>query len=100
IAVNFVTASILVVEGIWLFAILVSRRIEYRDRVKAVVVTLLAMLAGIAILSPTLYVLFTVGREVLAAGKMDWLESPPWWEPAAFFNKATGSVAFRILFAL
>jgi 4-amino-4-deoxy-L-arabinose transferase-like glycosyltransferase len=100
IAVNLVTLSMLVAEGIWLIAILLSLRIEYRDRVKSVVITGLAMLAGVAILSPTFYVLVSVGHEVLAAGKMDWLVSPRWWEPAAFFNKATGSVAFPLLFAL
>jgi 4-amino-4-deoxy-L-arabinose transferase-like glycosyltransferase len=100
LAVNFVTTSLLAVEGIWLFAILVSRRIDYRDLVKSVVTTAVAILVGIVILSPTFYALVRVGHEVVAAGKMDWLESPPWWEPAAFFNKATGSVAFPIFFAL
>jgi mannosyltransferase len=100
LAVNFVTASLLVVEGIWLFTILVSPRIDYPDRVKSVVIAGLAIVVGVAILSPTFYALVRVGHEVLAAGKMDWLESPPWWEPAAFFNKATGSVAFPVSFAL
>ena len=47
-----------------------------------------------------MYLSLTVGREAVSAGKFDWLVAPPWWEPAAFFNKATGSVAFPVLFAL
>jgi 4-amino-4-deoxy-L-arabinose transferase-like glycosyltransferase len=100
IAVNFVTTSMLAVEGIWLLIILVSRKLEYRNRVRTIVITGLAILGGIVILAPALYVAFRVGREVVASGKMEWLTGPPWWEPFAFFNKATGSVAFPILFAL
>ncbi len=100
LAVNLVTSSLLVVEGIWLMVILVGSGIDYRNRMRAVVITGVAMVAGVVILSPTFYALAKVGREVLATGKMDWLEAPPWWEPAAFFNKATGSVAFPIMFAL
>jgi 4-amino-4-deoxy-L-arabinose transferase-like glycosyltransferase len=100
IAVNLVTISMLAVEGIWLFAILFSPRIDYPDRVKSVIKTELAIIAGIAILSPALYVLLTVGREAMEAGKVDWLVRPPWWEPLSFFNKATGSVAFPVVFAL
>jgi hypothetical protein len=90
----------LAVEGIWLLTILVNRKIEYRDRVRTIVIAGLAMLAGIVILAPALYVAYRVGREVLASGKMEWLTGPPWWEPFAFFNKATGSVAFPVLLAL
>ena len=100
IAVNLVTLSLLAVEGIWLSAILVSPRIDYRDRVKSVFTSGVAMVAGLVILSPALYVLLTVGREAMAAGKVNWLVRPPWWEPLAFFNKATGSVAFPVMFAL
>ncbi len=100
IAVNMITFSMVAVEGIWLFAILARPQIDYQDRIRSVVTTGIAILAGIAILSPTFFVLVQVGREVLAAGKMDWLTGPPWWEPAAFFNKATGSIAFPVLFAL
>ncbi len=90
----------LVVEGIWLFMILVGPTIDYRNRFRPVCLAAIAMLAGIAILAPALYVLLTIGREAIGAGKFDWLVRPPWWEPLAFFNKATGSVAFPVLFAL
>ncbi|HLI80697.1 MAG TPA: hypothetical protein VKV03_11990 [Candidatus Binataceae bacterium] len=100
LATNFVTTSLLAVEGVWLLVILVSPRIDYSNRIKAIVITGIALLAGVAILSPTFYALVAVGHKVLASGKMNWLEAPPWWEPAAFFNKATGSVAFPILFLL
>lgn len=100
LATNFVTTSLLAVEGIWLSVILVTSRIDYSNKIKAIAITGAAVLAGVAILSPTFYALVTVGHKVLASGKMDWLEAPPWWEPAAFFNKAAGSVAFPILFML
>ena len=100
IAVNLVTLSVLAVEGIWLIAILVSPRMVYRNRVQLVLTIGAAILAGLAILAPALYVLLTVGREAMSAGKVDWLVRPPWWEPFSFFNKATGSIAFPIVFAL
>ena len=100
VAVNMVTTSMLAVEGIWLMMILLDRRIDYRNRTKSVVIVGLAITAGIAILAPALYVPFLIGREVVASGKMEWLVRPPWWEPAAFFNKAVGSVGFPVLFAL
>ena len=99
VAINPVTLLVLVVEGIWLFAILLSPRICYRDRVRSVFIAGAAMLAGVVLLAPALYVPLTAGREAVSAGKFDWLVIPPWWEPAAFFNKATGSVAFPVLFA-
>jgi len=99
LATNFVTTSVLAVEAIWLFLILVIPRIEYPNRVPAIFACGVAILAGIVLLSPTFYTLISVGHAVVASGKMDWLEAPPWWEPAAFFNKATGSVGFPILFA-
>jgi hypothetical protein len=77
-----------------------NRGIHYSNRVRAIVITSLALLTGIAIISPALYVPLTVGREAITAGKFDWLVKPSWWEPAAFFNKATGSVAFPVMFAL
>ena len=100
IAVNPVTLLMLVVEGIWLIAILVSARIDYRNRVKTVFISGVAILAGLAVLSPALYGPLSAGRAAVSAGKFDWLVKPPWWEPAAFFNKATGSIAFPVLFAL
>jgi len=100
IAINPVTLLTLVVEGIWLIAIISSPRIEYRNRVKTVLIAGAAILGGLAILSPALYVPLTVGRAAISSGKFDWLVPPPWWKPAAFFNKATGSVAFPVLFAL
>jgi hypothetical protein len=100
VAINPVTLLVLVVEGIWLFAILVSPRIHYRDRIRSVFLAGTAILAGLVILAPALYGPLAAGREAVSAGKFDWLVTPPWWEPAAFFNKATGSVAFLFLFAL
>jgi mannosyltransferase len=100
IAINLVTLSVLAVEGIWLLMVLASRRIDYPNRVKSVVASGVAIVAGLAILSPALYVLIIFGSEAMAAGKVDWLVRPPWWEPLSFFNKATGSVAFPIMFAL
>lgn len=100
IAVNLVTLSTLAVEGVWLAAILASPRIDYPDRLRSVFTTAAAILAGLVILSPALYVLLTVGREAMEAGKVNWLVRPPWWEPLSFFNKATGSVAFPVMFAL
>ena len=100
VAVNLVTISMLVVEGIWLLMIFVGLTIDYRSRLRAVFLAALAMLCGIAILTPALYALLTVGREAMAAGKVNWLVQPPWWEPLAFFNKATGSVAFPVMFAI
>lgn len=100
IAVNLVTLSVLAVEGMWLIAILGYHRIEYRNRAAAVVKTGIAIVAGIVILSPGLYLLLTVGREAMKQGAVDWLVRPPWWEPIAFFNKATGSVAFPVMLVL
>ena len=100
IAINPVALAMLVVDGIWLFAVLVDSGIDYRDRVKTVLIAGLALVAGLAILAPFLYGPLTAGGAAVAAGKFDWLVKPPWWEPVAFFNKATGSVAFPILFAL
>jgi len=99
VAVNMVTTSMLAVEGIWLVRILTNPQIDYRDRTRAVVIAGISILAGIVILSPALYVPFLIGREVVASGRMNWLVAPAWWEPAAFFNKGTGSVAFPVLFA-
>ncbi|HVN28115.1 MAG TPA: glycosyltransferase family 39 protein, partial [Candidatus Binataceae bacterium] len=100
VAVNMVTTSMLAVEGIWLMMILLDGQIDYRDRTRAVVISGLAIVAGVAILAPILYVPFLIGREVVASGKMEWLTAPAWWEPFAFFNKAVGSVAFPILLGL
>src|SRR5580704_5561105 len=60
LAVNFVTASLIAVEGIWLLAILVSQRIDYTERAKSVVIAGLAIVAGVAILSPTFLALASV----------------------------------------
>jgi hypothetical protein len=100
IAVNLVTLSLLVVEGFWLLTILGNSQIDYPTRMKSVFTTGAAILAGLVILSPALYVLLTVGREAMEAGKVNWLVRPPWWEPLSFFNKATGSIAFPVMFAL
>jgi mannosyltransferase len=100
IAINPVTLAMLVVEGIWLIAVLVSSRIDYRDRVRTVLIAGMAISAGLAVLAPLLYGAFTAGGAAVSSGKFDWLVKPPWWEPVAFFNKATGSGAFPILFAL
>lgn len=100
VAINPVTLLVLVVEGIWLFAILVRPRIYYRHRIRSVFICGAAIFAGLVILAPALYVSLTAGREAVSAGKFDWLMAPPWWEPAAFFNKASGSVTFPVLFAL
>jgi hypothetical protein len=100
VAVNMVTTSMLAVEGIWLMLIMFDSRIDYRNRIKSVVTAGIAIVAGIAILTPTLYVPFVIGRQLVASGKMEWLVLPAWWEPAAFFNKAVGSVGFPVLFAL
>jgi uncharacterized membrane protein len=100
LATNFVSTSMLAVEAIWLFIVLVSPRIEYRNRIRAIVTVGVAIVIGVAILSPTFSGLATVGGRIIEAGEMDWLKIKPWWEPIAFFNKATGSVAFPVLFAL
>ncbi len=100
VAINPVTLLVLVVEGTWLFAILVSPRIDYRDGATSVFIAGAAIFAGLVILAPALYVPLAAGRAAVSAGKFDWLGTPQWWEPAAFFNKATGSVAFPPLFAL
>jgi 4-amino-4-deoxy-L-arabinose transferase-like glycosyltransferase len=100
IAVNPVTLAMLAVEGIWLLVILVSSRIDCRNRVVTVLTSGAVILAGLAVLLPALYAPLTAGRAAFAAGKFDWLIEPQWWEPVAFFNKATGSVGFPLLVAL
>jgi uncharacterized membrane protein len=100
VAVNMVTTSMLAVEGIWLMLILLQRQLDYHNRMKMVLTVGIAIVAGIAILAPTLYVPFLIGRKLVASGKMEWLVLPTWWEPAAFFNKAVGTVGFPVLFAL
>jgi mannosyltransferase len=100
IAINPVTLAMLAIEGIWLFAVLVNSRSGYHDRVRTVLIAGVAIVAGLAILAPLLYGPLTAGGAAVSSGKFDWLVKPPWWEPEAFFNKATGSVAFPILFAL
>jgi mannosyltransferase len=100
IAINPVTLLILFIESIWLGAMLVSRRIVYSNRSRTVLMAAMAILAGMAILAPALYAPITAGHAAISAGKFDWLIKPAWWEPLAFFNKATGSVAFPVLFAL
>ncbi len=100
IAINPITLLMLLIESIWLAAILVSQRIVYGNRLRTVLLATAAILAGMAILAPALYAPIAAGHEAMSAGKFDWLVKPPWWEPIAFFNKATGSVTFPVLFAL
>jgi 4-amino-4-deoxy-L-arabinose transferase-like glycosyltransferase len=98
LAVNLITAGLIATEGLWLVTILAtSYSSDYRGRLKAVLTTGLAMAAGAAVLAPALYEPFRIGRHMLASGQMDWLTRPHWWEPFAFFNKASGSVAFPVL---
>jgi mannosyltransferase len=101
IAVNLVTAVMLVTEGIWLIICFFHRGpSDYLSRSWAIIVTGFAMAMGLAILSPALYVVLRVGLEAMAVGKVDWLVRPPWWAPVSLFNKATGSVAFPVMAAL
>lgn len=95
VATSLVSAPMLATEGLWLVVILASRA-----RMKSAVAAGLAIAAGVAILTPALYVLIRHGAQAVREGKVNWLVMPPWWEPAAFFNKATGSVAFPVMAAL
>jgi mannosyltransferase len=98
LAVNLITAGLIATEGLWLVIILAtSYSTDYRGRIKVVLATGLAIAAGAAILAPALYQPVVIGRQVLASGQMDWLTAPNWWEPFAFFNKASGSVPFPVL---
>ncbi len=40
------------------------------------------------------------GASAFAHGATSWIERPPWWEPAAMFNKATGTFAFPVMIVL
>ncbi|HXN85856.1 MAG TPA: glycosyltransferase family 39 protein [Candidatus Binataceae bacterium] len=101
LAVNLITAGLIATEGLWLVVILAtSYSTDYRSALKVILTTGLAMAGGAAVLVPALYVPFLIGRHMLASGQMDWLTRPQWWEPFAFFNKASGSVAFPVLAVL
>ncbi|HLX36865.1 MAG TPA: glycosyltransferase family 39 protein [Candidatus Binataceae bacterium] len=94
VACSLVTASMIATEGIWLMYILIRR--EMRRAIIAGV----AILAGIAMLSPALIAMISNNAPRVENGLVDWLTMPPWWEPAALFNKATGSIAFPVLVVL
>ena len=91
IAVNLVTASLFAIESLWMLFLIAY---DARNRVLRVAMALVAIGAGLAVLSPALYVLVQIGREVVGKGKVDWLVMPPWFAPISMFNKAAGSVAF------
>ena len=91
VAVNLVTASLLAIEGMWLLVLLGS---DMRKHLRRIAMTAVSMGAALAVLSPALYVMVQLGREVVAEKKVDWLVMPSWYEPLAVFNKATGSVVF------
>lgn len=95
VATSLVSAPMLATEGLWLVVILASRA-----RMKSAVATGASLAAGVIILTPALYILIRHGAEAVREGKVNWLVMPQWWEPAAFFNKATGSVAFPVMAAL
>lgn len=40
------------------------------------------------------------GASAFAHGATSWIERPPWWEPAALFNKGTGTFSFPVMIAL
>lgn len=93
LAANLVTAPLLATEGIW---ILVTLR---GGHTRAALTAGFAMLAGLILLSPALYHMAVRDMPMVQQGGMNWINKPPWWEPAAFFSKALGSFAFPV-FAL
>lgn len=94
LAANLVSAPLFATEGIWLLVLLV------RGRARAALTAGFAMLAGAIALSPALYHLAVVDVPMVRRGIVNWLLMPPWWEPAAFFNKGLGSFAFPVFAAL
>ena len=95
VAASLVSAPMIATEGLWLLVMLASRA-----RAKSALAAGVAVAGGVAILTPALYVLIRHGAQAVQEGKVNWLVMPPWWEPAAFFNKATGSFAFPVMAAL
>jgi mannosyltransferase len=100
-AANFTTALVVGSEVLWLFYLLTLK--ERKHGIEGGTPAwqgIVALACGLALLAPFTPMLFHSTGAAFRRGAWRWIAPPPWWEPFAFFNKATGTFAYPVMLAL
>ncbi len=100
-AANFTSALVLGSEVLWLFYLLALKE-PARD-IRGLPPGgqgMVALVAGLALLVPFAPMVLHATDAAVGRGAWRWIAAPRWWEPLAFFNKASGTFAFPVMFAL
>lgn len=101
LAAQLMTSLMIAAEGLWMLDGLWRARwnlaTAWNGRLWRIAA---AFAAGIVLLSPMLLPGLAVSEKALDKGELGWITMPAVWEPAAFFNKASGTFSFPVLATL
>jgi len=98
VAINFTASFLLCAQAAYLLLFFWTRRVEAGDgRERGAFYAALSLATGV-------FLFFLVSGNALSnlmeatrAGALQWIQRPPFWEPVALFNKATGTFAFPVI---
>jgi mannosyltransferase len=100
VAANFSALFLLLAEGVWLLWLLGARRAGQDGTRRPVALTVLSIVAGMAMLVPLLQAVASTVTAAVHGGIIDWIKPRPFWWPMAMLEQWTGWVLFAPLAAL
>jgi mannosyltransferase len=94
VAANLNAIFLVAAQGLWLLGTRVGRREDWGFKPIA------ALAAGVLVLVPLVAPSVTSDVDAVNNGLLSWISPPAWFAPLSFFNRATGTLPFPVLFAL
>ena len=98
VGANFSAMLVPLTEAAWLLYVLGAARFSVvAQRARRAWAAAIALALGGMILVPKIVSAFGQTAASKPGGVIHWIKPPAWYAPLAFFNKATGSIAYPVL---